>query len=67
MLASLREDSSNIPPRKHMPEIIKDQFGPEYIVKAHNPRNNLEGYLVIDNTVLGPGKGGIRMTSDITV
>ena len=26
----------------------------------------MEGFLVIDNTVWGPGKGGIRMTSQVT-
>ena len=26
----------------------------------------MEGFLVIDNTVLGPGKGGIRMTPNVT-
>jgi len=48
-------------------EIIKDQFGPEYIVKIYDPKIKMEGFLVIDNTVLGPGKGGIRMTPDVTV
>lgn len=46
--------------------IKKDQFGPEYIVEVFNPKIGMEGFLVIDNTTLGPGKGGIRMTSDIT-
>lgn len=26
----------------------------------------MKGFLVIDNTALGPGKGGIRMTADVT-
>lgn len=46
--------------------ILKDELGPEYIVKVYDPKIGLEGFLVIDNTVLGPGKGGIRMTPDIT-
>lgn len=45
---------------------MKDKFGPEYIVKVYDPRVGMEGILVIDNTALGPGKGGIRMTPDIT-
>lgn len=49
-----------------MDKIINDSFGPEYIVKVYNPKVGLKGVLVIDNTVLGPGKGGIRMTSDVT-
>lgn len=44
----------------------KDEFGPELIVKVYNKNIGLDGFLVIDNTVLGPGKGGIRMTPDVT-
>lgn len=47
-------------------EIIKDRFGPEYIVKVYDPKIGMEGFLVIDNTILGPGKGGIRMTPGVT-
>lgn len=42
-----------------------DEWGPEYVVKVYNPKINLVGFLVIDNTVLGPGKGGIRMTATV--
>lgn len=49
-----------------MRKIIKDTFGPEYIVKVYDPKIGMEGFLVIDNTVLGPGKGGIRMTPDVS-
>lgn len=45
---------------------FEDEFGPEQIVKVYDPKINMEGVLVIDNTALGPGKGGIRMTPDIT-
>ena len=45
---------------------IKNEFGPELIVKVYNKTIGLEGFLVVDNTALGPGKGGIRMTPDIT-
>jgi len=45
---------------------LKDKFGPEYIVKIYDPKLGMEGFLVIDNTSLGPGKGGIRMTPDVT-
>ena len=44
----------------------KDNFGPEYIVRVYDPKIGMEGFLVIDNTVLGPGKGGVRMTSTVT-
>ena len=43
-----------------------DKWGPEYVVKVYKPEIGLVGFLVIDNTVLGPGKGGIRMTPDVS-
>lgn len=43
-----------------------DSWGPEYVVKVHDEATGLEGVLVIDNTARGPGKGGIRMTPDVT-
>ncbi len=49
-----------------MKKIPSDNFGPEYIVKVYNHEVGLKGVLVIDSTVLGPGKGGIRMTPDLT-
>jgi glutamate dehydrogenase/leucine dehydrogenase len=45
--------------------MINDEFGPEYVVKVRDPRLGMEGVLVIDNTNLGPGKGGIRMTPTV--
>ncbi len=49
-----------------MNNIAVDEFGPEYIVEVADPAIGLRGFLVIDNTALGPGKGGIRMTSEVT-
>ena len=46
--------------------IAGDKFGPRYILKLYNPKFNVWGFLVIDNLKLGPGKGGIRMTSAVT-
>lgn len=46
--------------------IPKDQFGPEYVVRVYDPAIGMEGFLVIDNTARGPGKGGIRMTANVT-
>ncbi len=43
-----------------------DEFGPEYIVEVYDPKLKMYGVLVIDNTALGPGKGGIRMTPNVT-
>jgi glutamate dehydrogenase/leucine dehydrogenase len=48
-------------------EIKKDAFGPEYTVYVYDPALGMEGFLVIDNTARGPGKGGIRMTPDVSL
>jgi glutamate dehydrogenase/leucine dehydrogenase len=42
------------------------EFGPEYVIRMRNQKVGLDGILVIDNTILGPGKGGIRMTYNVT-
>jgi len=49
-----------------MSEIKKDKFGPEYVIEVYDPKIGMEGFLVIDNTALGLGKGGIRMTPNVT-
>ncbi len=41
-------------------------FGPEKILEVYDTKTKMHGFLVIDNTVLGPGKGGIRMTPDFS-
>lgn len=46
--------------------IPKDQFGPEYVIEVSDPSIGMEGFVVIDNTAMGPGKGGIRMTPDVS-
>lgn len=43
-----------------------DKWGPEKIVQLYDPEINMQGILVIDNTVLGPGIGGIRISPTIT-
>lgn len=43
-----------------------DAFGPEKIIEVYNPKVGMRGFVVIDNTALGVGKGGIRMTSTVT-
>jgi len=42
-----------------------DVFGPEKIIEVYDPKTKMHGFLVIDNTILGPGKGGIRMTPTV--
>ncbi len=44
----------------------EDKIGPEVVVKVYDPLLGMRGFLVIDNTTLGVGKGGIRMTPDVT-
>lgn len=46
--------------------MCKDKYGPEYILKVRDPKIGLDGFLVIHNTALGVGKGGIRMTPDVS-
>lgn len=48
-------------------EKFADEFGPEQIIEVYNPKIGLKGILVIDNTALGPGKGGIRITPTVNV
>ncbi len=43
-----------------------DEWGPEKILTVYDPKTKTKGFVVIDNTALGPGKGGIRMTPDVT-
>lgn len=49
-----------------MIEIKKDKFGPEYVIEVYDSKIGMNGFLVIDNTTLGLGKGGIRMTPNVT-
>jgi len=44
-----------------------DEFGPEIVLECYHQPTGVRGILVIDNTALGPGKGGIRLVPDITV
>jgi len=43
-----------------------DDLGPEKVVHFYQPRLNLRAILVVDNTVLGPAIGGIRMATDVS-
>ena len=46
---------------------FSDEFGPELIYEVYDPKTGLRGVTVVDNTALGPGKGGIRMTPTVDV
>ena len=43
-----------------------DMWGPEMVIQVYDPELDMYGVLVIDNTCLGPGKGGIRISPAIT-
>ncbi|GBC70232.1 Glutamate dehydrogenase [archaeon HR01] len=45
---------------------LADDWGPEKVVLAYDPDTGMRGVLVIDNTAMGPGKGGIRFTEYVT-
>jgi glutamate dehydrogenase (NAD(P)+) len=46
---------------------LMDEWGPEKIVCVSDRRTGMRGVLVIDNTALGMGKGGTRMSPTLTV
>ncbi len=43
-----------------------DEVGPEKILEVYDPKTKVHGFVVIDNTKRGPGKGGIRMTPTVS-
>jgi len=43
-----------------------DEWGPEKVILVYDPDNGMRGVLIIDNTAMGPGKGGIRFTQSVT-
>jgi glutamate dehydrogenase (NAD(P)+) len=44
-----------------------DDFGPEKVICVYDPHTRMQGYLVIDNTARGVGKGGVRMAPDLNI
>lgn len=48
-------------------KITYDTIGPELQIEAYDPTTKMHGFLVIDNTALGPGKGGMRMTPTVSL
>jgi glutamate dehydrogenase (NAD(P)+) len=43
-----------------------DEWGPEKVLQVYDPDTGMKGVLVIDNTLTGPGKGGIRFAESVT-
>jgi len=46
---------------------MEDRWGPEKIIKVYDPSIGMKGILCIDNTALGPGKGGMRIRDGVDV
>jgi len=46
---------------------FEDEYGPERILHVYDPKTGMRGITVIDNTAIGPGKGGVRLVPDVTV
>lgn len=46
--------------------IKHDEWGPELLMEVYDPKTKMHGFLCLDNTALGSGKGGIRMTPTVT-
>ena len=46
--------------------VTHDNLGPEKILEVYDPKTQMHGFLVIDSTIRGRGKGGIRMTPSVT-
>ncbi|HEY5600489.1 MAG TPA: Glu/Leu/Phe/Val dehydrogenase dimerization domain-containing protein, partial [Patescibacteria group bacterium] len=44
-----------------------NDLGPEKLIEIYDPKLDLHGYVVVDNTKLGPAKGGLRMTSTVSL
>jgi glutamate dehydrogenase/leucine dehydrogenase len=43
-----------------------DELGPEKVLHFYDPKLNLRGILIVDNTALGTAGGGIRMLPNVT-
>ncbi len=57
--------------KKYKPELtvfedFADEWGPEKVVYVYEPQCGLKGIVVVDNSAIGPGIGGIRMTPTVS-
>ncbi|MFH1209455.1 MAG: Glu/Leu/Phe/Val dehydrogenase [archaeon] len=44
-----------------------DDIGPEKILEVYDLKTGMHGFVCIDSTARGPGKGGIRMTPTVSI
>lgn len=42
-----------------------DEIGPEKMIEIYDPKSGMKGYVCLDNTKLGPAKGGVRMMPNV--
>lgn len=47
--------------------IERDEWGPEILMEVYDPKTKMHGFLCVDNTALGVGKGGLRITPNVTI
>ena len=58
-------DEKKFQPEMTVFEEFADEYGPEKVVYVYEPRCGLKGIVVVDNSSIGPGIGGIRMTPTV--
>jgi len=58
-------DEKRFQPEMTIFEEFADEYGPEKVVYVYEPRCGLKGIVVVDNSSIGPGIGGIRMTPTV--
>ncbi len=59
-------DETKLQPEMTVFEDFADEYGPEKVVYVYEPRCGLKGIVVVDNSAIGPGIGGIRMTPTVS-
>jgi glutamate dehydrogenase/leucine dehydrogenase len=65
-MPTILEEPATKPGELSVFDTFCDEFGPEKICFIYEPRCELRGIVVIDNSSIGPAIGGIRMTPDVT-
>ena len=50
-----------------MTEITCDELGPQKVVQLYSAKEKVRAFVVVDNTALGPGIGGVRVSPGVTV
>ena len=48
-------------------KLMRTKTAPEIYVSVEDKELGMTGFLVVESTAVGPGKGGMRMTSNVTL